>query len=106
MVGDVGERGADDEGTPQHPQHPQHLEYGLSRGQSSFLEWVRRVAGGLADVEPVHGAVNRPLVKRMGQESLLRKLFGGDDDEPPRDAAAMQLCLLREGLAEVNTEAE
>jgi acyl-CoA dehydrogenase len=91
MVGDVGERAAD---------------YGLTPGQQDFLEWVRRVAADLADVPPVHGAVNRPLIRRLGELGLLRTLFGGDPGEPPRDAAAMQLCLLREGLAEVNTEAE
>ena len=99
MVGDVGERAAG-EGTAVY------LDYGLNPGEQGFLEFVRRVAAGLSDVEPVHGAVNRPLVKRLGEQNLLRKLFGGDVDEPPRDAAAMQLCLLREGLAEVNTEAE
>ena len=81
-------------------------DYGLTEGQQEFLEWVRRVAGDLADVPAVHGAVNRPLVTRMGELGLLRRLFGGTDDEAPRDAAAMQLCLLREGLATVNTEAE
>ena len=91
MVGEVDERAAD---------------YGLTSGQQGFLEWVRRVAADLADVPPVHGAVNRPLVTRLGELGLLRALFGGEPDEPPRDAAAMQLCLLREGLAEVNTEAE
>jgi acyl-CoA dehydrogenase len=91
MVGGVGERAAD---------------FGLTEGQQGFLESVRRVAGDLADVAPVHGAVNRPLVERLGELGLLRALFGGDADEPPRDAAAMQLCLLREGLASVNTEAE
>ncbi len=53
-----------------------------------------------------HGAVNRPLIRTLGERGLLRALFGGEPDEPPRDAAAMQLCLLREGLAEVTTEAE
>jgi len=81
-------------------------DYGLTEGQQDFLEWVRRVAGVLADVPTVHGAVNRALVRRMGDLGLLRRLFGGTDDEAPRDAAAMQLCLLREGLASVNTEAE
>ena len=63
MVGDVGERAAD---------------YGLTPAQQDFLEWVRRVAGDLADVPPVHGAVNRPLVTRLGELGLLRALFGGD----------------------------
>jgi acyl-CoA dehydrogenase len=64
------------------------------------------VAGSLDDVPAVHGAVNRPLVKALGDAGLLRGLFGGARDESPRDAAAMQLCLLREMLATVNTEAE
>jgi acyl-CoA dehydrogenase len=80
--------------------------FGLTQEQAEFLSWVRRVAAQLADVEPVEGAVNRPLVRQMGELGLLRKLFGGADDQPPRDAAAMQLCLLREGLAQVSTEAE
>src|SRR5690349_7181004 len=80
--------------------------FGLTSEQEDFLSWVRRVAGELADVPPVHGGVNRPLVKRLGELGLLRRLYGGSDDEPPRDAAAMQLCLLREMLATVNTEAE
>lgn len=81
-------------------------DYGLTEGQQDFLEWVRRVAADLADVDPVHGAVNRPLVSRLGELGLLRALYGGNVDEPPTDAAAMQPCLLREGLAQVDTEAE
>jgi acyl-CoA dehydrogenase len=42
----------------------------------------------------------------MGELGLLRGLFGGAADEMPRDAAAMQLCLLREALAQVSGEAE
>ncbi|HVU91174.1 MAG TPA: acyl-CoA dehydrogenase family protein [Jatrophihabitans sp.] len=52
------------------------------------------------------GRVNRPLLAAMGELGLLRDLFGGAPDEPPRDAAALQLCLLRETLAGVSTEAE
>ena len=85
---------------------PVETPFGLTAEQQDFLAWVRRVASGLADVPPVHGAVNRPLVTRLGELGLLRALFGGEPDEPPKDAAAMQLCLLREALAEVNTEAE
>ena len=80
--------------------------FGLTADQVEFLAWVRRTADGLADIDPVHGAVNRPLVKALGEAGLLRGLFGGAPDEPPETAAAMQLCLLREGLATVNTEAE
>src|SRR3954454_10994859 len=80
--------------------------FGLTPDHVAYAAWVRRVAADLAAIEPVHGAVNRPLVKAMGEAGLLRGLFGGARDEPPRDAAAMQLCLLREMLATVNTEAE
>src|SRR3954468_20137417 len=80
--------------------------FGLTAEQREYAAWVRSVAGSLAAVEPVHGAVNRPLVRALGAAGLLRGLFGGAADEPPREAAAMQLCLLREMLATVNTEAE
>src|SRR5437879_10666775 len=42
----------------------------------------------------------------MGELGLVRGLFGGTADEAPRDAAALQLCLLRESIAQVNGEAE
>jgi acyl-CoA dehydrogenase len=80
--------------------------FGLTTGQRESAAWVRSVAGSLDGIERVHHAVNRPLVSALGRAGLLRGLFGGTADEPPRDAAAMQLCLLREMLATVNTEAE
>jgi acyl-CoA dehydrogenase len=42
----------------------------------------------------------------MGEHRLLRGLFGGSADQAPKDAAAMQLCLLRETIAGVSVEAE
>ncbi len=90
MVGDVGDA----------------TSYGLTAEQQEYAGWVRSVAGSLGGIAPVHGAVNRPLIKALGDAGLLRGLFGGTNDESPRDAAAMQLCLLREMLATVNTEAE
>jgi acyl-CoA dehydrogenase len=80
--------------------------FGLTDEQVQYAAWVRSVAGSLDDIPAVHGAVNRPLVRALGDAGLLRGLFGGEPDAPPRDAAAMQLCLLREMLATVNTEAE
>jgi acyl-CoA dehydrogenase len=80
--------------------------FGLTAEQVEYAGWVRSVAGSLDDIPSVHGRVNRPLVKALGDIGLLRGLFGGRPDQPPRDAAAMQLCLLREMLAIVNTEAE
>jgi acyl-CoA dehydrogenase len=54
----------------------------------------------------VEGRVNRPLLAAMGEHGLLRGLFGGSPGEPPKDAAAMRLCLLRETIAGVSAEAE
>lgn len=47
------------------------------------------------------GTVNRPLLRRLGELGLLGRLFPGN-----REAAALDLCLLREGLATGCTEAE
>src|SRR5262245_64766122 len=77
--------------------------------EDEYAAWVRELAEAhlLPLVEKaVEGRVNRPLVAALGEHGLLRGLFGGAPDEPPRDAAALQLCLLRETLATVTTEAE
>lgn len=50
------------------------------------------------------GKVNRPLVKALGELGLLARLF--PDNHGSREAAALDLCLLREALAQVCTEAE
>jgi acyl-CoA dehydrogenase len=93
--------------------------FGLTPDQQGYAGWAREratevLAGGSPAGTPDrsapdatgHGAINRPLVKALGEAGLLRGLFGGRPDEPPRVAAAMQLCLLRETLARVDTEAE
>ena len=81
--------------------------FGLSQTQQEYVDRVRDLATTqLAGVPSAEGRVNRPLLREMGRLGLLRGLFGGDPDQPPRDAAAMQLCLLRETLAAVSTEAE
>jgi alkylation response protein AidB-like acyl-CoA dehydrogenase len=51
------------------------------------------------------GRVNRELVKAMGEHQLLGRLFPGLPGTS-RQAAALDLCLLREALASVSTEAE
>src|SRR5690242_2662984 len=80
---------------------------GLSQAQREYVERVRQLATAeIAAVPPAEGRVNRPLLREMGRLGLLRGLFGGEPDQAPRDAAAMQLCLLRETLATVSTEAE
>lgn len=80
----------------------------LDAEQQAFARWVREVA--IESVLPLanqSGArVNRLMLRAMGELGLLRRLFGGAPDEPARDAAALQLCLLRESLAQVSGEAE
>jgi acyl-CoA dehydrogenase len=81
----------------------------LTEEQSAFRARVLRLAAD--ELMPLtragaSGRVNRPLLRAMGDLGLLRDLFGGAREEPPRDAAAMQLCLLRESLAAVSGEAE
>jgi acyl-CoA dehydrogenase len=84
---------------------------GLTADQQDYVARIRAVATDhLVAIEPVHGAVNRPLLRALGDHGLLRGLFGGAPDEPldlrSGDAAALQLCLLRETLATITTEAE
>lgn len=80
----------------------------LDDEQLAYARWVREVAAReLIPLAGKHdGRVNRPLLRAMGELGLLRGLFGGRPDQPPRTAAALQLCLLRESLAQVSGEAE
>lgn len=81
----------------------------LSADERAYAEQVRRHATerlvSLVETADL-GRVNRDLLQEMGRLGLLRDLFGGTPDQPPVDAAAMRLCLLRETLASVSTEAE
>jgi acyl-CoA dehydrogenase len=100
--------------------------FALSAEQEELVSAVRRVAReelrAIADAgEP--GRVNRPLLKAMGRHGLLARLFPGAGggagvpgsggsiapggaEGPGGQVAAMDLCLLRETLAQVSTEAE
>lgn len=81
--------------------------FALTQSQVEYVGRIREIAlRDLPTSETENGHVNRELVSALGSTRLLRGLFGGDPDEQPRDAAAMQLCLLRETLAGVSTEAE
>jgi len=80
--------------------------FALTEEQRSFTEHVRAVAA--ERLRPIAeagtpGRVNRELIKEMGDLGLLARLFG---DAESREAAATDLCLLRESLATVSTEAE
>ena len=52
------------------------------------------------------GALNRPLVRELAATGLLDRLFQHDDEGWRADVGAMELCLIREGLARHCTEAE
>ncbi|ANN15026.1 acyl-CoA dehydrogenase [Amycolatopsis orientalis] len=84
--------------------------FALNPDQQAFAEEVRRL--GAEKLRPLaesgtEGAVNRALLKEMGALGLLARLFPGvDGGSPSREAAAMDLCILRESLASQSTEAE
>jgi acyl-CoA dehydrogenase len=89
--------------------------FGLTAGQQEFAARVRAVAAEelrpLAEAGPP-GRVNRELLRAMGRLGLLARLFpgvalpGAAAGQPSREAAALDLCLLRESLATQCTEAE
>jgi|SRR5271165_3580364 len=84
--------------------------FALTETQRAFADQVREIAA--AQLRPiaeagVAGHVNRELIKAMGQLGLLPRLFPGlAGDALSREAAATELCLLREALATQSTEAE
>lgn len=83
--------------------------FALEARQQQYVDRVRRLT--LEYLVPLtssgeEGRVNRPLLKAMGAHGLLRDLYGGGPEEPVHDAAAMQLCLLRETIAAISPEAE
>lgn len=86
-------------------------DFQLNATQQAYAGRVRDLAArelvALAEAG-AEGRVNRPMLAAMGRHGLLRDLFGTAEspDEPPRAAAAMQLCLLRESLAQVSGEIE
>jgi len=84
--------------------------FALTPEQQDFAERVRQIASGqlraLAEAG-TPGHVNRELIKAMGDLGLLSRLFPGiGGGGLSREAAALDLCILRESLATQNTEAE
>jgi acyl-CoA dehydrogenase len=86
------------------------LHFALSDEQRALRDEARALAKEVfapiaAAGEP--GGVNRPLVRALASNGLLPRLFpkraGGS---APGDISAMEVCLLREGLAQGSTEAE
>ena len=85
-------------------------QFALSETQQQHIEDVKEIAR--TELVPLAeagdpGSVNRPLLEAMGRRGLLQGLFPmSSTGEPSREAAAMELCILRESLATVSTEAE
>jgi acyl-CoA dehydrogenase len=84
--------------------------FALDDDQVRFAREVRETAA--KELVPLvergePGRVNRPLLAAMGEHGLLPRLFSpGGDAGAPAGVRAMDLCLLREALAAVSTEAE
>ncbi len=86
----------------------------LTPSQQAYAARVRQLAADVLAPLVSQGPedrVNRPLLAAMGHHGLLRDLFGDTSSgaeaaDLPQAAAAMQLCLLRESLAQVSGEAE
>jgi alkylation response protein AidB-like acyl-CoA dehydrogenase len=84
--------------------------FDLGPEQRAFSQWIREVA--LSRLLPVAGRaelgrVDRDLLKAMGEHGLFRRLFPGVAEAVPgRATSATDLCLLRESLAMVSTQAE
>ncbi|MFL5841293.1 MAG: acyl-CoA dehydrogenase family protein [Thermoleophilaceae bacterium] len=81
----------------------------LSAEHVALLQSTQRLAAG--DLAPIaeKGAerrVNRPLVAALAQHGLLARLFRRGEDGAFADTSAMELSLIREGLARGSTEAE
>ena len=100
-------------------------QFRLTPAQAAFCAQVRALAE--TELAPLAaagaaGRVNRPLLAAMGRHGLLARLFPGAAADQRADhradrhadqradhraeAAALDLCLLRESLAQVSTEAE
>ncbi len=80
------------------------MSFALTNEQLSLVEEARRVARDvlvhLAEAG-IPGRVNRRLVRALGEQGLLPRLFPGDGE-----VSATTLCLLREALARECVEAE
>jgi len=80
------------------------VSFSLDEQQRSLIDEARRI--GRETLAPIAhaglpGRVNRPLVRALADAGLLPRLFPSSGG-----ASAMDLCLLREALAQESTEAE
>jgi acyl-CoA dehydrogenase len=82
----------------------------LSAGHRDLLaaaeRQAREVFMPLAAPEHASGRINRALVSKLAEQGLLGRLFTRDPSGWRTDVSALELCLIREGLARACTEAE
>lgn len=85
------------------------LDAHLSDGQRALLADTTELAAttlrSLA-AAGTDGHVNRPLLEALAEHGLLGRLFTRQGDTWRPDVSALDLCLIREGLARACTEAE
>jgi alkylation response protein AidB-like acyl-CoA dehydrogenase len=83
--------------------------FALDAHSRAFSGEVRRIArerlAPIARVGP-HGRVDRALVKALAEEGILPRLFPEHLGGTGNGVSALELCLLREALAQESTEAE
>jgi hypothetical protein len=84
------------------------LDAHLDDGHRELLDEARRIAGELNETVggSTPGRVNRELVLELARRALLGRLFARGEDGWRPDVSALDLCLIREGLAYASTEAE
>jgi alkylation response protein AidB-like acyl-CoA dehydrogenase len=85
------------------------LDVHLSAEHQQLLQDTRDLAADVfapAAMDAPEGSINRPLVKLLADHGLLGRLFSHSSDGWRPDVSALELCLIREGLAYGCTEAE
>jgi alkylation response protein AidB-like acyl-CoA dehydrogenase len=86
------------------------LDVHLTDAQVGLLaEMVELGSGPLREIGPaaVPGSLNRPLVRALAERGVLGRLFTRTGDGAwATTVSALELCLIREGLARGSTEAE
>ena len=84
------------------------LDAHLSEEQRGLLDQARRIAAELSATasRSQTGRVNRELLSALARSGLLGRLFAHGEQGWRPDISALELCLIREGLAHGCTEAE